>query len=122
MRIFEWAIVNIFKLIHDSDFLFTAMYRKMGSPTFHTLVLKYIHERYNIHTCFLIITSNAFDYFNVKCKQHHRTAFNPFEMVQKKTVTLMVRVNKALFSCRPCKFLCNLLNIRKYKLPLGDSW
>ena len=36
MRIFEWPIVNRFKLIHDDDLTFTSMDTKNGCPTYHT--------------------------------------------------------------------------------------
>ena len=36
MWIFEWAIVNIFQLIHDGDWTFTGMDTNICSPTFCT--------------------------------------------------------------------------------------
>ena len=44
-----------------------------------------------------VFASGTFDIFNVMCKQHHRTALNPF-LKRKKTVTLTARVNEALIS------------------------
>ena len=59
MQIFEWVIVDRFYLIHDDDWTFTNMDTKIGSPTFYSWCLIFIHYSYSIHTCFPIITSNA---------------------------------------------------------------
>ena len=43
MWIFELAILNRFKLIHDDDLTFTSMDTEIDGPTFHTWGLKFIH-------------------------------------------------------------------------------
>ena len=41
-----------------------------------------------------VFISGTFDLFDVLCKQHNRTGFNPFFKWYKKTVMLTVRVNR----------------------------
>ena len=44
--------------MHDDDWTFTSMDAKIGSPTFHTWLLKSIQCSYNIHTYLSVIASN----------------------------------------------------------------
>ena len=58
-------------MIYDDVWTFTSMDTIIGSSTFYIWGLKFIHQSYNIHTCFPIIAGNEWNSnFNVSQKEY----------------------------------------------------